>query len=350
VKATILLIDDDYNMHQFIKLALSKANYEIISAFDGQQGLDMVYRDKPDIIILDYMMPKMNGYEVYKKITQDKLLALIPILILTAFQEKPTQKDELFEAGLAAYLNKPFGHNELLNIIENILMTNKIKIRNQKLQQAIKDTKDFLANLINSSPDAIITIDDQGFITYFSQGAEEMLGYSEQEMMGKSFFDFLFHENGSFNLWKQLEEQSVIKNIETNFLTKKNKHIPISFSFSILRNNDNRATGVLAIGKDLTEIKKLESELIEQEKLTLLMETAVAINHEINNPLTPILGNIQLMLQQRAELPLGIVNKLEVVEKNAWRIQQIVKKLNQITQPVKKRYCGETLMLDIENS
>ena len=350
MNGTILLIDDDKNMHQYSKHALVKAEYHMISAYDGLQGLEMIRKHCPDLILLDYMMPGLNGYEVYEEIIKDKLISSIPIIMLTAIIENSDKKDELFQKGLAAYLKKPFGHKELINVIENILCTNKIKLRNQQLHRAIKDAKDFLENLINSSPDAIITMDMQGVITSFSKGAEEMFDYSANEVIGQPILKYL-HTNDDMNdHWFQLVNIGSTKNYETQFLSKSQIYIPVNFSISILKNKDDNNIGILAIGKDLSEIKKLEKELVENEKLSVLMETAVAINHEINNPLTPILGNVQLLLTRKNELPDWVVKKLKIVEKNGWRIQQIVKKLNRITQPVKKKYCGDTLMLDIEQS
>ena len=347
MRGTILLIDDEIKMHKYSKSALVKAGYEMISAFDGPQGLEMVREYKPDLILLDYMMPGMNGYDVYEEIIRDKPFSSIPIIMLTALNEKSGKKAELFQKGLAAYLNKPFGHKELINVIENILYTNKIKIKNQQLHQAIKDAKDFLENLINSSPDAIITMNMKGIITSFSQGAEEVFGYPAKEVIEQSFLKYL---PSCDNNWPELLKNESTRNYETKFLSKSKKYIPVSFSISLLKGKDNNNIGLLAIGKDLSELKKLENELVEKEKLAILMETAVAINHEINNPLTPILGNTQLLLDNKKKLPDWVVKKLVNIEKNAWRIQQIVQKLNRITQPVKKRYCGDTQMLDIELS
>jgi len=349
VKRTILLIDDDEQMHQFSRPALRKAGYEMISAYNGKEGLSLMRQTKPDLILLDYMMPGMNGYEVYDEIIKEEPYNSIPIIMLTALNEKPGKKTELFQKGLAAYLNKPFGHKELNNVIENILCTNKIRIKDKQLQKAIKDTKDFLENLINSSPDAIITMDNEGIITSFSQGAEQIFGYSSKKIVNHSFWDYL-PANASTKIWEKLLENEFIRNHETKFRSVSEKFIPVSFSFSLLKNKNNANIGILAIGKDLSDIKHLEKELIEKEKLSVLMDTAVAINHEINNPLTPVLGNVQLLLSNRNEIPQWIVVKLEIIERNAWRIQQIVQKLNRITQPVNKNYYGETQMLDIEHS
>jgi two-component system, NtrC family, sensor kinase len=349
-KGTILLIDDEKVVHQYISKALIGASYKMLSAYNGVQGLKMIDHHRPDVVLLDYMMPDMNGYEVYEQIVQHETRSLIPTVILTAVDENEEKKDELLKKGLSAYLEKPFGHRELINVIENIILTNRIQLKNRQLHKAIKDTNDFLENLIHSSPDAIITLDMKGIITSFSSGAEQMFGYPAKEMVGEIFTGLLMAPPEFIDLWGELVIKEQIVNYETEFLAAQDKHVPVNFSLTMLKNKKNENIGVLVIGKDLSEIKKLEKELIEKEKLAILMETTVAINHEINNPLTPVLGNIQLILDREEELPQWVVDKLQVIEKNAWRIQQIVQKLNRITQPVKKHYCGETHMLDIEHS
>lgn len=337
-------------MHQFSKKLLSNAGYDMISAYNGQTGLQMIGTHQPDLVLLDYLMPGMNGYEVYEAITQNQELACLPIIMLTAVNECPKKKNELFQMGLAAYLNKPFGHKELINVIDNVLFTNKIKIENERLHKALKNAKNFLENLIHCSPDAIITTDLHGLITSFSRAAEEIFGYPAEKIVNTSISDYLSTPPGDEDFIEKVFNQQSIRNYEIDFLTPSGKYIPVSFSISLIKDKNYENLGIMFIGKDISELKKLKNELVESEKLAVLMDTAVAINHEINNPLTPILGNIQLLLLKENELPGWIIEKLNIIEKNAWRIQHIVQKLNQITQPVKKRYYGNTNMLDIDQS
>ncbi|MBD3290117.1 response regulator [candidate division KSB1 bacterium] len=350
MKGKILLIDDDEVMHQLSNRLLTDAGYEMISAYNGQSGLDRMRSDRPDLVLLDYLMPGMNGYEVYKKVTQDPLLASLPIIMLTAVNECPAKKNELFQMGLAAYLNKPFGHKELINVIDTVLFTNKIKVKNEGLHKAVQHAKDFLENLIHCSPDAIITTDMSGSVTSFSRAAEEIFGYSAETIMNTPIFDYLSPKAGKGNFIEKLLNQQSIRNYEIDFFAFSGEYIPISFSLSLIKDKHNENLGILFIGKDISELKELKKELLEKEKLSVLMETAVAINHEINNPLTPILGNIQLLLLSKEKIPTWIIEKLQIIEKNAWRIQHIVQKLNRITQPVKKTYYGNTNMLDINQS
>lgn len=352
-KKTILLIDDDNFTHRMSRVLLESAGYEFLSAFEGSSGLEMLLEKQPDIVLLDYLMPDMDGHQVYQEIISNKTYASctqIPIVIFTAANTEESIREKYFDLGVAAYLEKPFGSKELINVIENILSTNRLRMKNKQFLELTRRAKDFLENLIASSPDAILTTDVDGRINFSSSGAEEMFGYASAEMDGKLLANFCKCDASLPHIFERLNYEEKIHHIEMNFRAKSGKEIPVSFSFSLIKDQAETLIGYLGIAKDMSEIKRLEKELIEKERLAALMETTAAINHEINNPLTPILGNVQLLLADREKLDDYTQNKLEVIEKNAWRVYEIIKKLEQITQPIQTTYVGDVKMLDIENS
>jgi len=351
---SILLIDDDPQMHDLTGIILKKAGYTLISALNGSEGLEKILLHKPDLVLLDYMMPEMDGEEVFRRFLTDeryKGARDIPFIMLTAKKQDPSKKAQLLEMGLSAYLNKPFGHRELIDVIESILVTNYIKVRDRQLREAIKNSKDFLENLIDSSPDAIITTDRKGTITFCSKAGEDIFGYKCQEMIGKAVCDYYPEgKKEARRIMRLLTRQGAVKNYETVFWTKDRKRIPVSISLSLIKNAEGEVIGVLGIVKDISELKRLQEELIRSERLAALMETAIAVNHEINNPLAPILGNAQLILREAEHLDEQTLRRVRVIEKNALRIFEITQKLRSITEPVTKEYLGKTRMLDIERS
>lgn len=350
---TILLVDDDKVMHRMTQHVIEKAQFNFLSAYDGASGLEMIQREKPDLVLLDYMMPEMNGHQVFQElITNDNYADCrnIPVIILTAADTKDKVRDKYLALGIAAYLSKPFGSSELINVIKNILYTNRLHLKNKEFLELTRRAKDFLENLIASSPDAIITLDKDGRFTSFSLGAEEMFGYDASLVQGNLFADFCSGTLTVDEIFEQLKSKGKIRHIEMNFHAEDGRQIPVSFSFSVVQDESEELIGYLGIAKDLSEIKRLEKELIEKERLAALMETTAAINHEINNPLTPILGNIQLILAEGERLAPDIRSKLEIIEKNAWRVNEIIKKLERITKPIPTTYCGDIKMLDIKNS
>lgn len=133
----VLLIDDDRALLRLARLNLERAGYRLTSALGGQEGLRQARQDRPDLILLDYMMPDLSGKEVFSELlrSEDAALRHTPVIMLTALSNNHTEQKELLELGLAAYLQKPFGYRELLNVMDNVLVLSAIKERNRLLEQ-----------------------------------------------------------------------------------------------------------------------------------------------------------------------------------------------------------------------
>ncbi|MCX7661333.1 MAG: response regulator [Candidatus Omnitrophica bacterium] len=116
----ILIVDDDPDIRDVLKLTLSEEDYEIQEAEDGESALKLITAKTPDLVILDYKLPKMNGREVLKKVKQDILLQHLPVIMLTASGDIDDKVQGL-EAGADDYIVKPFEPKELLARIKMIL-------------------------------------------------------------------------------------------------------------------------------------------------------------------------------------------------------------------------------------
>lgn len=116
----ILIVDDEPNLVKILESRLKSNGYEVISAFDGQQGLDRVRQDKPDLVILDLMLPQLHGYEVCKQLRADTVHKDIPIVMLTASGKAADIQEGLLH-GANAYIAKPFQPEALLGIIKALI-------------------------------------------------------------------------------------------------------------------------------------------------------------------------------------------------------------------------------------
>jgi DNA-binding response OmpR family regulator len=116
----ILLVDDEPDLVEMVKMRLEVAGYEAITAYDGQEGLDKARKEKPDLIILDLMLPKMDGYKVCTMLKRDQRYMKIPIILFTARAQESDQKLGK-EVGADAYITKPFEPQTLLSKIKELL-------------------------------------------------------------------------------------------------------------------------------------------------------------------------------------------------------------------------------------
>ncbi|MGB2925690.1 MAG: EAL domain-containing protein [Limnothrix sp.] len=113
---TILVIEDDDIVRKLIRKILRQEGYEVLEAGDGQAGSELALSNRPDLIICDVMMPKMNGYQVLEKLQGDRQTETIPFIFLTAKSEKRDMRQGM-QLGADDYLTKPFTKNELLGAI-----------------------------------------------------------------------------------------------------------------------------------------------------------------------------------------------------------------------------------------
>lgn len=141
-RTCILFVDDDEALLKLEQIRLERAGYDFTGAENGREGLSFASALHPDLIILDYMMPGLSGKEVFHEIigSCDERLRHTPVIMLTARTDNHAEQRALIELGLSAYLCKPFGHHELLNVIANVLVMSRIKERNRALEREVRQS------------------------------------------------------------------------------------------------------------------------------------------------------------------------------------------------------------------
>lgn len=119
--AKILVVDDDREMVELIQLFLDNAGYVTLSAFSGEEALEKTFNEKPDLILLDIMMPRIDGWEVLRRIKEDPEARKIPVAFITARTQNIDKMIGLSVMKAAGYITKPFSKQELLGEVRRIL-------------------------------------------------------------------------------------------------------------------------------------------------------------------------------------------------------------------------------------
>jgi len=117
----VVCIEDEPEMIDLVRLILGRRGFAVVGANGGVEGLEAVRRERPNLILLDLMMPDMDGWEVYQRIKADEELRQIPVIVVTAKAQSIDKVLGLHIAKVDDYITKPFGPQELLESVEKIL-------------------------------------------------------------------------------------------------------------------------------------------------------------------------------------------------------------------------------------
>jgi two-component system response regulator VicR len=117
----VICIEDEPAMIELVKLILTKRGFEVMGAVGGKEGLDLITKTQPDLVLLDLMMPDMNGWDVYQQMKADDAMKDIPVIVVTAKAQNIDKVLGLHIAKVQDYITKPFSPAELLQSINRVL-------------------------------------------------------------------------------------------------------------------------------------------------------------------------------------------------------------------------------------
>jgi two-component system NtrC family sensor kinase len=199
----------------------------------------------------------------------------------------------------------------------------------KQAEDTIIQGREKLQQMFESVSDGILVIDLNGFITEANQGAVQMHGFSTKgELLGKKAFDLIArrdHDKVAANMHKAIKKGITIREMEYNLLRKDGSEFIGELSTGVLKNALGRPVGHITVARDVTEHKRMEERLMLTDRLVSIGELASGIAHELNNPLTSVIGFSQLLMER--EVAEDIKEDLKLVHSEAQRAAGIVKNL-----------------------
>jgi CheY-like chemotaxis protein len=123
----VVYIEDEQEMIDLVRLILSRKGFEVIGANGGREGLDEIRKTLPDLVLLDLMMPDMDGWEVYQQMKAEEATRQIPVIIITAKAQNIDKVLGLHIAKVDDYISKPFSPKELVDSVERVLAGHKVE-------------------------------------------------------------------------------------------------------------------------------------------------------------------------------------------------------------------------------
>ena len=299
---TILIIDDDENDIKLLKGMLKSENYNLLSAFRGEEGLKIVADTPPDLILLDVLMPEMDGFEVCRRLKQEQKTRIIPVVMITALKEKEYCLKAL-EEGADDFLSKPVDKTELIARIKSLL-------RIRTYHNALQESEERYRNILDNIQESYFEMNLVGDLTFFNDSLIEITGYPRDELMGMNNREYTSEETAKkmytiFNQVYRTGEPAEINDYE--IIIKGGETRTLELSTNLMKDQDDRPVGFRGIARDVTERlkaekerKQLEAQLQQAQKMETIGTLAGGIAHDFNNLLQGIQGRASLMLMSTA--------------------------------------------------
>jgi len=299
-KKRILIIDDDPVMHQLCRAFLERSGYQCLEASDGQEGLRKIREQRPDLVLLDYVMPGMDGAEVYAELhTNEEYRPFrdIPVIVLTGREDGEAEKSRLLESGVRAYLVKPFGFRELKNVIENVFITHEIERRSMELQREIQETRDHLALILDNVPVGIFSTDAEGRITRANAFLARLLQFQDaSDLVGKNIL-----EEGLFGridlargVAKVLREGGCFEANAIEVRTAPERVIKVNFRCVPLWKTPGQVAGLTGIVEDVTQAEHRAHELSMLYQMSQAMTETLHLDEALHLVLTCVTAGCAL--------------------------------------------------------
>ena len=196
--ARILVVDDEPQNVRLLQIRLQAAGYTVLTATSGQEALELTQADAPDLILLDIMMPGMNGFEVCQRIRAGEATQFIPVVMVTALSDTE-DRIKAIEAGADDFISKPFDSHEVLARVRSLV---RIKRYHDALEQANRDLK-----MHNERLDKELQMASEIQDSLMPQGITNLLGfrivshYTPAVVVGGDFFDLWEVERGRLGVF-----------------------------------------------------------------------------------------------------------------------------------------------------
>lgn len=279
--ATILVVDDTEQSRNALAEALAGEGYRIVLSDSGQHALDVASRVLPDLVLLDVMMPGMDGYETCRRLRRDPALADIPVIMVTALDDRQSRLRGI-ESGADDFLSKPLDRQELRARVRTITRLNRYR--------RLLSERERVERLFSLSPDGIVVMDDHWQIQLANDAFHRMLALAGHRQLKKTSLWQFVERGQQASLRKALvsvlDEELEAVTLETKFKRLDDRVFPVELAIGFCHWEHSRACQMLI--RDITNRKLREEEIRLLQRLEAVDRTAREIAHDFSKYLDVI--------------------------------------------------------------
>lgn len=317
-RARILVVEDEAIVAMDISAMLRGLGYEIEGpASTGEEAVRLAESERPDLVLMDIMLRGgMDGVEAARRIRE---ATGAPVVYLTAYADEST----LLRAKVAeplGYLLKPFEERELRTTIETALHKHRTEAR-------LHESERWLATTLRCIGEAVIAADEHGRVKLINPAAERLTGWPQGEALGRDLSEVFQLADEATGLCVEVGVcAGETRQADVALLSRDGRSTPVETSASVITDEKGDFRGSVLIFKDISERRRLATQLLRSEKLAAVGQLAAGMAHELNNPLTPALLYTRRLLRQGG-LDAEARGHLMVVVREVERARSVIKDL-----------------------
>jgi len=266
---SILVADDEELMRQSVQELLSFYDLTCIMAVDGQEALDIMAEKPIDILLLDLIMPRLDGFQVMKQV---KVKYPDTDIIVTSGEATFKNATLAMRHGVKDFLHKPYVPSELIKVINNLVEKRELKRKLDEMLHCIQASEKRYSFFVNNSPDMIYMLDQKGCFAFVNERATELLGYTEKEFIGHHYSEFIhpeYIEKANFAFSTTWSNIDVAQKVEFKMVPKfpglelccfESRSIAIQLNAADIPDKDSneKFVGIYGVARDVTEQKRLD--------------------------------------------------------------------------------------------
>ena len=294
-KPRVLIVDDSRIVRQTIAAQLSREGYDLSSAANGEEALKHLEVITPDVVLLDVMMPGIDGFELCRRIRHNPLTASIPIIMVTAV-DGVDNRLQAIKAGADDFIHKPYDGVELRARVRAITHLNRMR-RQRELE--LKQERDRTRAILEAVGEAVVVTNHAGRIEYLNPAAVALTGYTNEETTDK-IWSVWQKQTLSHTLYQQMQEiiqagqswrgEGVCQRKDGSYY-----HAAITLTPFSDPNTTQAAAGFVSVYRDITTLK--EAEHLKDKFIS-------NVSHELRNPLSVITllsGNLDFLYESLSD-------------------------------------------------
>ena len=336
----ILLVDDNPINLQILYKTLQGSGYRLLIAKNGQSALEIARRAKPSLVLLDVMMPDMDGFDVCTELKADPATAAIAVIFLSALGDSQAKVRGLAVGGVD-YIAKPFQSDEVVARVRTHIKIHRLE---QQLARRNSELEAENQQILNAIEEGIIGIDSEARVSFINPSAERITGWATADIIGEPLQTLPIFQGVSIGqepvlLKRALQAGQVTHSDMELIRTREGKVLPVELTLSARREG-----GAVLVLRDISlwleheemlrrareEMESQRQHLAHMERLSSSGEMAAGIAHEVNQPLTALVNYAQVgrrLLDRGGVDRDKLVDLLEKINTQAVRASEVIKQL-----------------------